>query len=312
MNISGLLGSWVVYSGDLARACGGVNAAIFASYVAFRSNGSPDGWVSLTQDEIERGTAISFDAQQTARTRLKASKVLEERADRLAHLFYYRLNEEALRNLLSPETENLRFGKPATSDSGVGDSPIRDTAQNRFGGRSKSDSYSSKEDVKEVSIPREEKDIALLDGPVPEWLMALRKAVPYKLTAAKETAFIRSVSTLGCAPERLVSAAESLASQWPYKQHKHIDMTLLSWLRRPNNGNGTAQTTDRSVGETPRGATPAPDGASLAKWRQPMGLQGKPVPPVATAWDTNGASPARLLDVPASHAADQRGETTGR
>ena len=303
MNITGLLGSWVVYSGELARACGGVNAAIFASYVAFRSNNSPDGWVPLTQEEIERGTALSVDTQQTARTRLKACKLLEERSERLAHKFYYRLNEQTLRNLL-------------VSDSPIGDSPIRETAapdsvKVRFGGREDSDSYLSKEDVKEVDTSRAEKAIAPLDGPVPEWLTALRKASPYKLTAAKETALIRSVSTLGCAPDRLMSAAESLASQWPYKQHKHIDMTLLSWLRRNGNGNGTTQTNGGVLGKAESRLTPANPNADYSGWRKPMGLQGKPVPTVDAPRDSIGPATAGLLDVPPRHAAEPRGKTAG-
>ena len=151
----------------------------------------------------------------------------------------------------------------------------------------------------------------LLEGEVPEWLRSLRKASPYKLSAAKETALIRSVSTLGCAPDRLMSAAESLASQWPYKQHKHIDMTLLSWLRRDGNGNGTAQTNGGVLGKTESRLTPANPNADYSGWRKPMGLQGKPVSTVDAPRDTNGAVPTGLLDVPPSPATEPRGKTAG-
>ena len=301
MNITGLLGSWVVYSGELARACGGVNAAIFASYVAFRSNRTTDGWVTITREEISAATALSHESQFTARRQLRAAGVLEEREERLKHLMHFRLVEEKLMEMLNPSG----FPKPLTTVSGDRPERFRETVQDGFV------KGNVKEDVKEVPVViARAQEPEFLDGPVPEWLTVLRKAAPYKLTAAKETALIRSVSTLGCAPDRLMSAAESLASQWPYKQHKHIDMTLLSWLRRNGNGNGTAQTNGGVLGATTRGPASAKPDDNYAGWESVLRKR-KPREPVEAPRDSNGTPPAGLLNVPPSPATEPGGKTAG-
>lgn len=76
---------------------------------------------------------------------------------------------------------------------------------------------------------------------VPEWLTILRQAVPYKLDPTKERALIQSVSRLGLADDLVSSTAQSLAAQWPYKSHKHLDLTLMSWLRGSMKRNGVSQ-----------------------------------------------------------------------
>ena len=63
------------------------------------------------------------------------------------------------------------------------------------------------------------------------WLDALREASPYNLTVEQEAGCVETVDELGLPEQGVLSTAESLASQWPYKKHKRLDLTFRAWLR---------------------------------------------------------------------------------
>ena len=63
------------------------------------------------------------------------------------------------------------------------------------------------------------------------WLDALREARPYTLTVEQEAGCVETVDELGLPEQVVLSTAESLASQWPYKKHKRLDLTFRAWLR---------------------------------------------------------------------------------
>ena len=67
---------------------------------------------------------------------------------------------------------------------------------------------------------------------VPEWLVTLRGATPYSLSPEREVALVDSVDQLGLSDDVVWGTAASLASQWPYKKHKHLDLTFMAWLRK--------------------------------------------------------------------------------
>ena len=68
-------------------------------------------------------------------------------------------------------------------------------------------------------------------GEVPEWLDTLREATGYNVTPEQEARMVEVVDELGLPEQVVLSTAESLASQWPYKKHKRLDLTFRAWLR---------------------------------------------------------------------------------
>ena len=63
------------------------------------------------------------------------------------------------------------------------------------------------------------------------WLDALRESDGYRLSPEQEAGCVETVDELGLPEQVVLATAESLASQWPYKKHKRLDLTFRSWLR---------------------------------------------------------------------------------
>ena len=77
--------------------------------------------------------------------------------------------------------------------------------------------------------------VPLFPSPEPAdvpWLDVLREATGYNLSTEQEAKLIETVDSLGLAENTLMMTANTLASQWPYKKHKRIDLTYVAWLRR--------------------------------------------------------------------------------
>ena len=84
----------------------GITDAIFICFLVWKQ-WRPDDMVELLVEDIEKGTALSYDQQKGIRKRLKAAGILEEKTMRLQHKTFYRIDVEKLDAMLM---ENPRPG----------------------------------------------------------------------------------------------------------------------------------------------------------------------------------------------------------
>lgn len=110
----------------MARVLGGINEALFFQQIAYWSDkGSDPDWIYKSQVELESETTLSEYQQVQARKKLKALGVLQDERRGVPARLYYRVNWDALFQLLesrSEETGNLdsepvRFRETANLDS---------------------------------------------------------------------------------------------------------------------------------------------------------------------------------------------------
>ena len=112
------LGRPVAYYSGFAKKWGPA-AGVFFSQMFYWTGKQKDtdGWIYQTQEEIEEDTGLSPDSQQTARKKLLAVGVLEEKRSRIEHKIYYRINAKKLNEIFEGQSENLRLGNRSNSDS---------------------------------------------------------------------------------------------------------------------------------------------------------------------------------------------------
>jgi len=80
-----------MYRMDWFNSIQHVNACLLASYIKSLEDRRKRFWVQLSREHIEMGVGISREQQETARKKLRALGLLEEKNDRLNHKMYYRL-----------------------------------------------------------------------------------------------------------------------------------------------------------------------------------------------------------------------------
>ena len=83
-----------------------------------------DDWIYKTSEEIELETGLSYKEQVGARKRLKSLGLLEERAERLHHLMFYRVNIDKLDEIC----EQMGFSR-------TDHRAVRETTSGQFGNR---------------------------------------------------------------------------------------------------------------------------------------------------------------------------------
>jgi hypothetical protein len=105
------LGHPVAYYSGFAQRWGPA-AGVFFSQMFYWTGKQrdADGWIYRTQEEIEEDTGLSPDSQQTARKKLLAVGVLEEKRSRIEHKISYRINTDKLNEIFEGQSENLRLG----------------------------------------------------------------------------------------------------------------------------------------------------------------------------------------------------------
>jgi hypothetical protein len=93
-----ILGSPIAYYTAFARAFGSVEAGVFTSqfFYWYGKGQNPEGWIYKTQEGIEQETGLTRRNQETARKRLRALGVLEEKRMGAPSRLYYRLNLDRL------------------------------------------------------------------------------------------------------------------------------------------------------------------------------------------------------------------------
>jgi hypothetical protein len=97
----------VLYHRVLASVGGGATAGLFLSqcwYWTIRTT-DPDMWWCRTQAELERETGLTRREQETARKKLRAHGLLEERKSGVPAKLYFRLNLKTLLRLIEGSTK---------------------------------------------------------------------------------------------------------------------------------------------------------------------------------------------------------------
>lgn len=119
-----VLGSPVAYYAAFAKAMGSVDAGVFVSqFFYWHGKGhDPDGWVYKTQAEIEEETGLTRRNQETARKKLRALGVLEERYTGLPAKLFYRINIDVLFAIVTDWHASNEGGEAA--DGSLGEGPL--------------------------------------------------------------------------------------------------------------------------------------------------------------------------------------------
>ena len=86
-----------------------------------------DGWIYKTQEELEEETGLSAKKQRTARKKLVALGILEEREERLKHRKFYRINTDKMEEiwLKHPMVTSGTFAKCRSGSSGGAVAAVR-------------------------------------------------------------------------------------------------------------------------------------------------------------------------------------------
>jgi hypothetical protein len=122
-----ILGSPIAYYTAFARAFGSVEAGIFTSqfFYWYGKGQNPEGWIYKTQEEIEQETGLTRRNQETARKRLRALGVLEEKRMGAPSRLFYRLNLDHLFGLVNEWTATGALPEVQTQPSYDGGSRHR-------------------------------------------------------------------------------------------------------------------------------------------------------------------------------------------
>lgn len=106
----------------------GITDAVFICFLIWKQYRADDP-VELLVDDIEAGTALSYDMQKGIRKRLKAAGILEERTLRLQHKTFYKIDVAKLDEMLKAIPDSA----PAIAPSGA--NPISSNKNNSCNNR---------------------------------------------------------------------------------------------------------------------------------------------------------------------------------
>jgi hypothetical protein len=137
-NAIALTGRPTVTYAKLSLALGGLNECAFLCqfiYWSERTN-NPDGWIYKTSDEIRDEIGISYKSQLTARKKLKALGLIEERHRWLDHQIDYRVMDDAVQKYLEGiervQNSQGEFSRMPNGNSPEVPSGILQTSQREF------------------------------------------------------------------------------------------------------------------------------------------------------------------------------------
>ncbi len=135
----------------LAKVSGGATVGLFLSHAFYwsRRTDNPEGWFWKTQEEWEEETSLTRREQETARARLKALGILQEKRAGVPAKLYFRLDLDRLFSLLQGVTDkNVRkrhtesparqYGEKRQSRLAERDEQARRKAPARRGGNARS------------------------------------------------------------------------------------------------------------------------------------------------------------------------------
>lgn len=135
----------------LAKVSGGATVGLFLSQAFYwsRRTDNPEGWFWKTQEEWEEETSLTRREQETARARLKALGILQEKRAGVPAKLYFRLDLDRLFSLLQGVTDKnvrkrhtgeqgLQYGGKRQSRMAEKDEQARRKAPDRRGGNARS------------------------------------------------------------------------------------------------------------------------------------------------------------------------------
>ena len=133
-----ILGSPIAYYTAFARVLGGVEAGVLTSqfFYWYGKGYDPNGWIYKTQEDIESETGLTRRNQETARKKLRALGVLEEKRMGAPSRLFYRLNLDNLFEIIntwsatstSPQNTQPVVFPSSTHDGGIRHSTMREPA----------------------------------------------------------------------------------------------------------------------------------------------------------------------------------------
>ena len=122
----------IAYHPILAETCGGIGCALFLSQMLYwhGKQRDKDGWIFKTAEDFGRETGMTRDEQRTARKRLKAIGVLEEKLCGVPPTLHFRLHIDTLTERLANwETTKLNWEIPTIGiHAALGGTKSRKTA----------------------------------------------------------------------------------------------------------------------------------------------------------------------------------------
>lgn len=145
MNLTKLLNRPIAFHRPLVEITGSVTAALMLSQGIYWSNKSAerDGWFYKTIEEWTEETGMTRAEQETARRKLCAAGVWEERHERLKHRKWYRVKSDQLSRML--ESYIGESGEPSLAESLIlhpsieTETTTKNTGFDLFGGRKQED-----------------------------------------------------------------------------------------------------------------------------------------------------------------------------
>ncbi|MBR7899929.1 hypothetical protein [Burkholderia multivorans] len=124
------IGHPVAYYPGLSRYLGGVKATVFFCQIFYwQDKAESEHGVHKTADELLAETGLTYEEQRAARKALRAVGVLIETEKRIEHKIYFRIDEDALEQLVTAgpsEQGKVQSAKREKSISRNGKSPVRE------------------------------------------------------------------------------------------------------------------------------------------------------------------------------------------
>ncbi|MFK7160251.1 DnaT-like ssDNA-binding domain-containing protein [Marinospirillum sp. MEB164] len=288
----------IAFNRDFARLGIGVTGALMLSQAVYWSKrtSNADGWFYKTQADWEEETALSRYEQETARKRLKALGILEEKRQGIPCRCFYRVNTEKLISALQTsmrESSKLDCGNPADKTDGIQQSNTENTQ--RLQAETTESTHANAPDLTPANPPAQqpaEQGPAQPDQPQPmrnDW-----EPVIDQLTASLSMAMIPEPVAHALANDQELIGQFKIHHSVSYgREHTRTGWTaqLAKWLARDWQKMGRPQTAPEYAAQ--RGLDPTISGCPTqelhALWSAKLG-DIKPVPTLSEWQRSKSAS----------------------
>jgi len=135
----------LAYYPGLVKHMGSVNAVVFFGQIFYwQDKASSDDGVYKTAEEIEQETGLSYREQATARSHLKARKLLVETCKRLEHKIFYRIDLDVLDDVIGSVVPEMRFRRSGNDKCAVGEATKAQFVHTEITTKTTPETYSSK------------------------------------------------------------------------------------------------------------------------------------------------------------------------
>lgn len=112
----------LAYYPGLVKYMGSVNAVVFFGQIFYwQDKATSEDGAYKTAEEIEQETGLTYREQATARSHLKARKLLVETCKRLEHKIFYKIDLGVLDELISGVVPEMRFRRSGNDKCAIGE-----------------------------------------------------------------------------------------------------------------------------------------------------------------------------------------------